>query len=299
MSVPALGIERLAVPVAGGSLAAFRLASGPANRQPALCAHGITSNSHAWIPVARALDGKLPLVAVDLRGRGESNALQGPFGMAAHAADLLATLDFLGVEEGVIVGHSMGAYVAARLAADHPDRVAALVLVDGGLTIPTSGDVDPQVFIDAFLGPAIARLRMTFASREEYHDWWRAHPAFTAGAIADADIAVYADHDLVGDPPNLRSSVAETAVRADANEVLEMGAAAHRLTVPATLLCAPRGLFDDANPMQPLELVEAWAGAAPAERSAVQVRDVNHYSITMSARGAATVADAILAAASR
>jgi pimeloyl-ACP methyl ester carboxylesterase len=288
--------ERLDVAVAGGALATFRLSKGEPGAAPVLAIHGITGTSRAWLPVARALDTRASLVAVDLRGRGRSNQLPAPYGMAAHAADALAVLDRLGIERAVVVGHSLGAYITARLAADHPERIAAVVLVDGGLTIPVPGAVDPQVFVTAFLGPALARLRMTFASREAYRDWWRAHPALAASDVADADLVAYADHDLVGEEPQLRSSVAEPAVRADAGELFEMGAAAHRLRVPATFLCAPRGLGDDPNPMQPLALVEPWATESPAQRSAVQVPDVNHYSITMGSRGAAAVAAAILAA---
>jgi pimeloyl-ACP methyl ester carboxylesterase len=296
VTVTSTQFERLDVAVQGGALATFRLSKGEPGAAPVLAIHGITGTSRAWLPIARALDARVSLVAVDLRGRGRSNELPAPYGMAAHAADALAVLDRLGIERAVVVGHSLGAYITARLAADHPDRIAAVVLVDGGLTIPAPSAVDPQVFVTAFLGPALARLRMTFASREAYRDWWRAHPALVASDVADADIVAYADHDLVGEEPQLRSSVAERAVRADAGELFEMGDAAHRLRVPATLLGAPRGLQDDPNPMQPPALAQPWVAEAPAQRSFVQIPDVNHYSITMGSHGAAAVAEAILAA---
>lgn len=296
MTIASPGYDRLDVSVPGGALASFRLSTGQPGSDPVLAIHGITATSRAWLPVARALDGRVSLVAVDLRGRGASAGLPAPFGMAAHAADALAVFDQLGVERAVVVGHSLGAYVTARLAAEHPERVSAVVLVDGGLTIPAIDGVDPQAFISAFLGPALARLRMTFASREAYHDWWRAHPALAASDVADADLVAYADYDLVGEEPELRSSVAEPAVRADAGELFEMGSAAHRLRVPATFLCAPRGLLNDPNPMQPVSLVEPWAARAPAQRTFSLVPDVNHYSITLGARGAAAVAEAVVAA---
>ena len=78
-------IERLDVPVGGGTLAAFRLSDGP---ETVLAVHGITANSRSWLPVARSLAGRASLVAVDLRGRGSSSALPGPYGMAAYASDL-------------------------------------------------------------------------------------------------------------------------------------------------------------------------------------------------------------------
>jgi pimeloyl-ACP methyl ester carboxylesterase len=287
-----LSEERLDLPVAGGTLAVYRLGSAD---PVVLGVHGITSNSHAWLAVARILGDSASLAAVDLRGRGRSSELPGPYGVAAYARDVLAALDQLGIEQTVVVGHSLGAYIVARLAADHPERIRAAVLVDGGLTIPGARDVDPQRFIDGFLGPVLARLRERFPSHEAYRDWWRAHPALRGGVVADPDLVAFADHDLVGQEPELRSSVVEDAVRADAAEMLEIGEAAHRLTVPTTLLCASRGLFDEPNPMQPLDLVRAWAAEAPDHRRAVQVPGANHYTLLFGERGARAVAETVLA----
>lgn len=291
-----LSATRLDVPTDGGSLAAFRLSESGDSVTPAVAVHGITSHSRSWIAVARELDGRATLVAVDLRGRGASNALPPPYGLAAHARDTLAVLDRLEVERAVLVGHSLGAYVVARVAAEHPDRVSAAVLVDGGLRIPGTERVEPQAFLDAFLGPALARLRMRFSSRDQYRDWWRTHPALAGGDVDDHDLNAYADYDLVGAPPELRSAVAEEAVRADAADLFEPGDDAARLTVPATLLVAPRGLQGEPRPMQPLPLAREWEAGAPELRTATRVPDVNHYTIVLGASGARAVARVVSAA---
>jgi len=171
------------------------------------------------------------------------------------------------------------------------------VLVDGGLPIPGTEGAEPQAFLDAFLGPALARLRMQFVSHEAYRDWWRAHPALAGGEVEDSDLVAYADYDLTGTEPELRSAVSEAAARADAAALFELGEDARRLTVPATLLCAPRGLQDDPNPMQPPALVREWAAEAPELRRAIEVPDVNHYTIVLGARGARAVAREVAAAA--
>jgi lipase len=292
----AVNPEPLDVTVEGGQLAVYRL--GDPAAPPILAVHGITSSSHTWLPVSRALGDRASLIAVDLRGRGRSNDLPPPYGIASYVRDLLAVLDQLELERGVAVGHSLGAYIVARLAADHPDRVKAAVLVDGGLTIPRAGEIDPQAFIEAFLGPVLTRLRERFPSQEAYREWWRAHPAFADKDIQPDDLNAYADYDLVGEPPELRSSVVEDAVRSDGEEVLEIGEAARLMRVPASLLCAPRGLQDGPSPMQPIELVEAWAAEAPDLRRAVLVEDVNHYTIVLGRSGAAAVAAEIAAALS-
>ena len=280
--------------VPGGRLACFRF--GAPSVQPFVIAvHGITSNSRAWLPVARCLGHHAALIAVDLRGRGRSSDLPGPYGIDAHVRDLLAVIDALDLDRAVLAGHSLGAYVVAQLAVSHPDRARAVVMVDGGLPIPGMENPDPRA-LDAFLGPALARLKLRFPDRESYRAWWRQHPALRDSDVADPDLAAYADHDLVGEAPELRSSVVEAAVRADAADLAGAADAAYRLSLPAQLLCAPLGLLDDPHPMQPFELARAWSAGDPDRRKAVLVPDVNHYTITLGPRGAAAVAQAIAAA---
>jgi pimeloyl-ACP methyl ester carboxylesterase len=283
-------ITRSDVAVGGGALACFALGR-LAGQRIAIALHGITSSSRAWLPVARALGDRAGLVALDLRGRGSSGELPSPYGIDAHVRDVLAVIDALGLERAVLAGHSLGAYIAAQLAASYPERVRSVILVDGGLPVPGRAETD----VDAFLGPALARLKLRFPDREAYRAWWRQHPALGSD-VADEDLWAYADHDLVGSAPDLRSSVIEAAVRADAADIAQAAKAAYRLTVRARALCAPRGLMNEPNPMQPLHLVRDWAAQDPSLRKAALIPDVNHYTITLGARGAPAVADAIAAA---
>lgn len=281
--------------VTGGRLAAFEFGSGGDDAPVVLAVHGITGNSHSWIPVARALGHRARLLAVDLRGRGESRELPPPYGLAAHADDLLAVLDDQGLERAVVAGHSLGAYIVAWLAAAQPRRVAAAVLVDGGLRIPGVPVGDPRAAVTAFLGPAIERLKMRFPTPAAYLEWWQTHPAFAGSDVAEEDLAAYVAHDLIGEPPELHSSVSADAVYGDGEDLLAQPERAAELSVPATLLCAPLGLLGEPNPMQPFELALAWAAGAPGRRATL-VPDVNHYSITLGKSGAQTVADVLAGA---
>jgi pimeloyl-ACP methyl ester carboxylesterase len=285
--------DRIDVEVDGGPLAAFRLGAERADAPPVLAIHGITSTSRTWLAPARALDDRAALIAVDLRGRGGSHQLPPPFGLDAHVRDMIAVLDHLGVERATVAGHSLGAYVAARLATTHPDRVERLVLVDGGLIIPESREAaDPEQFIDAFLSATLARLNMTFPDLAAYVDWWRHHPAVAGADVDPADLEAYAAHDLVGDPPELRSSVNPQVVHDDGLDLFSTPDA-ERLQVPAMLLCAPKGMIDDPHPMQPLAVVEAWAARDPERRRTAQVPGVNHYTIAWGRHGSRAVANAI------
>jgi hypothetical protein len=146
--------------------------------------------------------------------------------------------------------------------------------------------------MEAFLGPTLARLGMTFADLDAYHAWWAEHPAVATADIEDADLVQYAAHDLVGEAPEMRSSVNPAVVRDDGVDLFEVTDAG-ALSVPAVLLCAPRGMVDDPNPMQPLATVQAWAAQDPERRRAIEVPDVNHYTIAWGSHGAAMVADEI------
>ena len=290
--------ERIEVPVPDGRLAAWRCnADVAADAPPVVAIHGITATSRAWLAVSRALGDRVCLIAPDLRGRGASRAVGPPFGLDAHADDVLALMDRLGLQRPVIAGHSLGAYVACRFAVRHPDRVGRLVLVDGGLSEP-GGDAieDPDAVIDALLGPAVARLRTEYPDRDAYRTFWDAHPA-----LADSDgdpelLHAYADYDLCGEPPRLHSSVVPEVVPADGRDVLLTGDAQH-LDGDAVLLHAPRGLDGHPPPLQPTSSCEAWVAGRPDRRRAVLVPDCNHYTIAMGAAGAQVVAVEITAAA--
>lgn len=283
-------MTELDVPVAGGHLHVRRWGgTGPT----VLALHGITATSMGWLQVAERLPD-VTLLAPDLRGRGRSSHLPGPYGMAAHVADVVALLDRADARRVVVVGHSMGGFVAVALAARHPDLVARLLLLDGGLPTGQPGDPLPPGGIDAVLGPAAARLAMTFPSVEAHRDFWREHPAI--GPIWGPAVQAYVDYDLVGEPPELRSSCREEAMRTDGAEVADPAAviaALRQVTAPITFLRAERGLLDG-PPFYPDEAVARWADGGPAFRSRT-VPDTNHYSLVLGDGGAAVVADAVSA----
>ncbi len=104
-------------------------------RRPVLCVHGLASNARLWDEVADLLEARgHPVMAVDLRGHGAS-AAAADFGAdptLTAAADLAAVCVAVGWDRPVVVGQSWGGNVALQLAADAPDLVHGLALVDGG-----------------------------------------------------------------------------------------------------------------------------------------------------------------------
>jgi pimeloyl-ACP methyl ester carboxylesterase len=100
---------------------------------PLLLLHGLASASNIWDLVAPLLARERRVVALDQRGHGLSDKPDEGYDFATILADDLAAADALGLgNRFAVAGHSWGANVALELAAAHPDRVAVLLLVDGG-----------------------------------------------------------------------------------------------------------------------------------------------------------------------
>ncbi len=93
--------------------------------------HGWTSNRSAFSPQIEHFSKTNRVVAIDLRGHGDSDKPKGKeYSIAAYADDVAYVIEQLGIERAVVIGHSMGGPVVLQLAAFHPDRVVALVLLD-------------------------------------------------------------------------------------------------------------------------------------------------------------------------
>jgi pimeloyl-ACP methyl ester carboxylesterase len=109
-----------------------------------------------WDDVIAELGPSARANAADLRGSGTWSAAPGPYNLERFAADLRELIASLEIEPVIVVGHSMGATVALRLAADSPDVVRGLVLV---APVPASGggfSAKGQAYLQATAGDCVA-----------------------------------------------------------------------------------------------------------------------------------------------
>lgn len=283
------------VPVEGGALhAGVWEPTIPAPGAPTvLMVHGVTASHLAWPFVVERLPG-VRAIAPDLRGRGRSNSLQGPAGMAAHAADLAALLDALGVEQTVVVGHSMGAFVSVVFAHWYPERVSRLVLVDGGLPLDVPAGLSTDELVAGILGPTAARLSMRFAGTDEYLAFWRQHPAFVGAWTPQLES--YLAYDLVDDGVGTFRPATSYATTADDTVDMNTGTALPEalagLQHPTRLITVPRGLQNDPPGLYAPEHLERLLAAYPSVDHE-RVDGFNHYTIVMSPAGADVVSAAV------
>lgn len=101
---------------------------------PAIVAlHGLRSFAYTWEPVALPLADRFRIVALDQRGRGQSDwDPERRYYASAYVRDLETLVDQLGLDRILILGHSMGGANAFIYASEHPQRVAGLVIEDMG-----------------------------------------------------------------------------------------------------------------------------------------------------------------------
>jgi len=213
--------------------------------------------------------------------------------MARHAADLKDVADALELPQSVLVGHSMGGFVALVAAQADPDRFSHVLLVDGGLPLAVPAGISRESLLEATLGPAASRLSMTFPDHAAYLDFWRQHPAFAD--LLDDDLqeglADYARYDLAGTEPELHPSASLDAVMQDLMDLLDGGAvlaALAELSRPVSLMTAPRGMLNETPGLYSPSQIQRWTADLPS-LTVLEVPDVNHYTIIMGAAGARAV----------
>jgi pimeloyl-ACP methyl ester carboxylesterase len=270
----------------------------PGRGQPVVALHGITANFLNFIGLAERLAGRVPLFALDLRGRGDSDKPAGPYGFAQHARDVAAAMRAMGLERSVIVGHSMGGFVATALAVQNPELVSAVVLVDGGLVIKpnTSAPVDDS--IRASLAERINQLTRTYESRAAYREFWKSRPNFPPedwGPWVEA----FLDYEVAGDGP-VQPKASQPAVLADMSEGVNTQtilARSRALEVPVYFVRAEAGFTRTQAPLYPDSVMHEIRGYVRDLRER-KIRGSTHYTILLGERGASEIAHLIAEEAS-
>jgi pimeloyl-ACP methyl ester carboxylesterase len=246
---------------------------GPAKREAVVCIHGLTANHTCWASVADVLSPAHRLIAYDLRGRGESDKPDRGYSLATHGEDLEGLLDHFGLRKAVLIGHSLGAHIAVRFAATRPQRVAKLVLVDGGL--------DVRHEIVESLRPAINRLGVEFPSLDMFMGFVRALPMFE-GRWNDY-LERYFRYDVEELPAGtVRAKAARLAIEEEiANlERERLWVYHHRIKAPTLIFRAPDGLLTATDCLMTQEEAEAMADAIPRAKLVV-VPGTSHYTVLL------------------
>lgn len=157
----------------------YRDYPGRADRPPLLCIPGLTRNARDYEQLAERLSGEWRVIAVELRGRGESGYAKDPMTYVplTYLQDLEALVGELKLDRFVAVGTSLGGILTMLMASTHPERIAGAVLNDVGPEIDPAG---------------LGRIR-GYVGKSTWHPTWM----HTARAVAEANAHVYPNWGII------------------------------------------------------------------------------------------------------
>ncbi len=244
-----------------------------------LMVHGITGNMRWWEPLSRKLLTASPdlirIIAVDLRGRGDSDKPEGPYHMAAHAADMVGLLNALGIKGPItFIGHSLGAHIGTVLASSYPERVKKLVLIDGGGRLPAD--------VGESLAPALRRLGKVFPTFSDY-----VAPLKAAGIFPDWDSQIDSIYSYDSTPTSggviskvSREAVDQELVNLDA--YFEQAESLYPLIkAPTIVIRAPEPIAKGLNSFLLRETLEKMKAKIRGGARIIEAVGTNHYTSVM------------------
>jgi pimeloyl-ACP methyl ester carboxylesterase len=242
---------------------------------PILCVHGITANCRCWDVLASALSPDYQVMAMDLRGRGQSDKPAAGYSLEHHLQDINCLLDDLKLERAVIMGHSLGAFIALAFAAQYPQRTDRLILVDG------AGDLSAEQFDKVFVGikPALDRLGKVFPSADAYLDRMKQAPYLHPWTPM---VETYCRYEIEAVAGGVRTNIDPAHIQEEGANIRKVKSAAFypRLQCKVLILRAPNGLLSQDDLLLPEDVVTKMTAEIPDVRR-FDVADTNHYGILM------------------
>jgi len=216
---------------------------------PVVLLHGFPLSSAMWTPIRTAVEQAARLVTPDLRGFGSSDKPERGYSMDELADDVILLADRLDLPRFILGGHSMGGYVALRLAAAHPERLSGLILIDTSASGETpQGKARRDAAIERIRSGEAAAFLDEFFPKIVGESTLERAPRFAAELRALA-VGV-PDHVLIGCLAGMRD-------RSDASNLLS------RLDVPALVITGEEDL------LAPPEVAANMAAALRRARLAV------------------------------
>jgi len=244
-----------------------------------LCLHGLTANCRSWDCLASGLAPSHRLLAMDLRGRGLSDKPSSGYSIEHHCQDILSLMEDLGLERPVVMGHSLGAFISLVFAAQNPDRVDRLILVDGG------GKLSEAQMAKVFAGikPSLDRLGQVFSSFEAYVALLRQAPFLKPWNSFMEDYFRYEVEAVEG---GVRSRVHPEHIAEEASRLREVDSAQfyRRVTAPTLILRATRGMLAEDDLLLPEDVAARMVEEIPPAKR-VDLEGTNHYSILFQPNG--------------
>lgn len=137
----------------------FQVADYPGEKGTILALHGLTGTHKNFHHYAEALQGEYRFISIDLRGRGNSSGMDDVPSIFSHAQDVKDLIEHLAIQDPILLGHSMGAFISAIVASEL-DTVKGLILLDGAARMSERQQ--------AIVKPSLGRLQKTYETKRAY-----------------------------------------------------------------------------------------------------------------------------------
>ena len=238
-----------------------------------LCIHGLTANCRFWDCLASALSPPHKIFAMDLRGRGLSDSPPSGYSVKRHCRDIFAMMNDLGLSRITLMGHSLGALIALVFAAQHPQRVNKLILIDGG------GKLSEAQMARVFAGikPSLDRLGQVFPSFEAYISQMKQAPFLQPW---NSYMETYFRYEVEEVEGGVRSRVHPKHIEEEAINLRNEDSSRFYAKVihPTLILRATKGMLTEDDLVLPEDVADRMVREMPNAKW-VDVEGVNHYSI--------------------
>jgi pimeloyl-ACP methyl ester carboxylesterase len=238
---------------------------GPEDGPPVVLLHGLSGARSTWHEIAQDLARDHRVYAVDQRGHGGSARAPGTYDIEHWAGDVEAFLDEVVGGPAVLVGHSLGGLVSARVAQRRPDLVRGAFLEDPPLFLGLPGELASTPFgvIFPLMLQGFRELRARRATLEDYLEATNAVPSLTGKTqlevLGAAGLRRSAEATRDFDEEALSETVVEGNGLGTFEPTRPLGVPVHLLRAEADLVAAFRpqdeAPFVEANPGAVVELV--------------------------------------------
>jgi pimeloyl-ACP methyl ester carboxylesterase len=210
---------------------------------------------------------------MDLRGRGFSEKPSSGYSIDRHCRDISALLKYLEIERVTLAGHSLGAYISLAYAAEHPEQVDRLVLIDGGAKL--SPEQAGRVF--AGIKPSLDRLGQVFPTFEAYLENMKKAPFLQPWSPL---LETYFQHEAEVLPDGVRSRIQPAHIQEESSNLSRFEAEPlyPRIQCPTLILRAPEGMLAENDILLPEETAEKMIRKIPKARR-LDLPGTNHFSI--------------------
>lgn len=241
--------------------------------KPIISVHGITANCRSWDVLASALSPRHRLIAMDLRGRGLSDKPQTGYSLEHHMRDIVCLMDELDLEQAILMGHSLGAFISLAFGAQYPDRVDRLILVDG------AGKLSQEQFDHVFaaIKPSLDRLGKVFPSADDYINLMKSSPFIHPWSPAIEGYYLYELENVEG---GVRCNINPAHIQEESGNVrkFEPDMFYSKVHSDVLILKATEGLVSQDDLLLPEPVVDRMVNEIPYAKR-FDVEGVNHYGV--------------------